>query len=219
MKIKPPTDIPADVLFRNMVATPRPKEILNFRIANAPNVAFYVQAIGSQEIAEVSGLDAGLISKCIVTKGDKPAFSSVESIKKILSVAEYELLVREMHKVLARISPAFNYCDSDEWMARLVEGAKHSSNYLLTKSLGDCYELIIAPNGVWLAQDRPERYFGVPRCKLLDCHWMAYLAAKEIMFPKQNDEKAFVESAKREQNPDTPTVKEIPTRKPKRINK
>lgn len=219
MKIKPPSNISSDALFRKLATTPRPKEQLKFKITSYPDVILFVQAISSQEIAEVSGSDIGLVIKSVIAKSGKQAFSSVESMRKLLTVAEYDSLVTEMHEILARISPAYNYCDHDEWMAKLIEGANSSTNYLLTKSLGDCYELIIAPNGVWLAQDRPERYFGVPRCKLLDCHWMAYLAAKEIMFPKQNDEKAFVESAKREQNPDTPTVKEIPTRKPKRINK
>lgn len=179
MKIKTP-DVASDVLFRTLLATPRPKQALQFRLSGLPNVDLFVQAVGSHEIAySGSNLIAYVLSKCLVLRNGRPAFSSPGKINELLSISEFRRLSQEALDVLAQISPMFSFVDYKEWNAKLDEGARHSSNFLLTHSLGMCFTLAVLPDKI-VTQDHPELYFAIPRNQLLDCHWMAYWAARKV---------------------------------------
>lgn len=200
MFIKTP-DMPSEVLFRQLLATPRPKQALRFHLSAAPEVELIVQAVSSHELADgpSKNILAHMLSKCVVLKSGRPAFSSADRLVNLLSMSEFKQLSQEAFEVLSRISPMVSYVDCKEWSAKLEEGARHSTNFMLTHSLGMCFDLIVMPDRV-ITQDYPERFFAVPRNQLLDCHWLAYWAARKVYKETALDhdsEKRFVAEAKK----------------------
>lgn len=199
MRLQPP-DIKSDRLFRLLLETPRPKQALEFKITGVSNT-LYVQALSSHEVADLSNdnLSAQILTKCLVLKSGKPAFSSAEKLGSVLSMAEFKELNREVSQVMSTISPMLGYCDQAAWNQKLEEGAKHPSNFSLVYSLGMCFDFIVLPDKI-ISKDHPETFFGIPRKELLDCHWMAYWSARKIykeMVLGEGNEQQTVEDLKK----------------------
>lgn len=194
-----PPNIPDDKLFRMMLVTPRPKKLLKCNIMNIP---LYAQAISSNEIVDINSKNieftADYISSSLRLQDGSKAFSNGSSIINLLTVSEFNSLSAEVYDVLAEISPLFHLCDYDAWRKKLSAGANHNSNYMIRLSLGSCVSFTLASDRT-INHDHPERYFNIPRNELLDCHWMAYFAARDIYiknafkpFNATNDESAFL---------------------------
>lgn len=194
MKTQPP-DTSDDKLFRSLLATPRPKRLLNFKLEN---IRLYVQGLAFSEIADIdsSGNEyiADIASACLVLENGKRAFSSGNSMATILSWSEFRKLTDETYRTLIEISPMLHSCDYAAWKAKLESGAAHPSNFIITNALGNCLSFTVLPTKV-ITHDHPEHYFNIPKKELLDCHWMAYWAARSIFKNNvfnENNEEAFV---------------------------
>ena len=180
MKTKAPTNIPPELLFRELLETPRPIRKLNFQLMD---LDLYVQSLSSSELHDCHLLsnentNSAIISKCLVLKNRKKAFSSYQSVKKI-SKTEYDKLKEEVFNHLLEISPIYNFIDLADWYNKLKEGAKHTSNYTIVQGLGSACDLISLPDRV-IFKDKPEEWFDIPRKELIDCHWIAYQAARKV---------------------------------------
>jgi hypothetical protein len=91
----------------------------------------------------------------------------------------FDALQSEVRQAMATISPTSSRCDRNAWHSRLCLGAKDHSNLMDTVALGSSFDVV--PFGKYnRTLDRPERYFGIPVRELLDCHMLAYRAAKAI---------------------------------------
>jgi hypothetical protein len=91
-----------------------------------------------------------------------------------LDAAEVQQLAAEVRAALAAVGPTYAGSDWEAWQEVLVVGARHASMQSTAISLAGCAEY---GHGaiVW----RPEWFWGVPRGKLLDGHWMAFRAARK----------------------------------------
>lgn len=194
-----PPNIPDDKLFRMMLVTPRPKKLLKFSIMDIP---LYVQAITSSEVFDINSKDleftADYINQALRLKDGSRVFSSGSKIINTLTSSEFQSLSSEVYEVLSEISPLFHLCDYEAWRKKLTSGANHNSNYMIRLSLGSCVSFTLTSDRI-INHDHPERYFNIPRNELLDCHWMAYFAARDIYiknafkpFNVINDESAFL---------------------------
>lgn len=185
-RLRPPK-ISDDALLRKLIQLPRPTKTIAFRLQQAKEIPLKVKAISSLELMELqnkaketkSSLDTQLLISTLTLLNGKPAFSSMEKIKSIITMTEYETLLRQVSEALDEISPTFITADYDEWIAKLKRGADHPSNWMLTHSLGGCFVPHVLGDKV-LTLDHPEHFFGVPKNQLLDGHWMAYIAARFI---------------------------------------
>ncbi len=184
--IKPPKIAP-EILFRTLLELPRPIKKISFRLNQAKEVPLLVKAFSSEELAntitlcerEKINLDSQILVSNLILINNKPAFSSVDKLKNIITMTEYDTLLRQVSQVLDEISPTFSTSDQDAWMSLLKKGANHPSNSLLVHSLGSCYTPHVIGEKL-LILDKPQEYFGVPKNQLLDGHWMAYIAARFI---------------------------------------
>ena len=200
MKNKAPKNIAPEILFRQLLETPRPKRKLNIQLFD---LDLFVYAMSSHELHEchlldVENINAAIISKCVYLKNDR-AFKSFETVKR-LSKPEYESLKNQVFDTLVEISPIFNLIDIPDWLKYLEKGATHPSNYVITQCLGSSCDLVSLPDRV-LFKDKPEEWFGIPKKDLLDCHLLAYQVARKIykdsLFKeKETEEKEFESSVK-----------------------
>lgn len=183
MKIKPPSNIEPDVLFRKLLQTPRPMEKIDFTFSHAKDLSLYVKALTSNDFFECKRNEQ-IIQKCLYLSNNKPAFIDTNNLE-FLTYREYQLLFNQIIEKLFSISPFFVIIDYDAWMDILIKGANHNLNYFTVHSLGQCFQYTNLATTL-IIQDFPERYFSIPRNELLDGHWMAYLAAKKV-YKMRND--------------------------------
>ena len=69
--------------------------------------------------------------------------------------------------------------------AVLMKGARHVSNYTITRALGGCMEYAIGMSMMHTAE-RPDRWFGVPLAEMCDAHWFCFRVARRIVAEEQN---------------------------------
>lgn len=92
----------------------------------------------------------------------------------------------EIDELHSGIRAAFDVCcpmygsrfDVDEWIQHLKQGAAESR---FAGPLACCVDYITSPASAPFPIDRPERYWGLPVCDLLDGHWMAFRAARALV--------------------------------------
>lgn len=195
-------------IFRSLLQTPRPIKPLSTQLMG---FSLQVQAISFADIADAFGtdqIDYHAIQQSVLIKG-KPAFSTVEAVKR-LSPTEFRKLRAEVLSTLEQISPMIHVSDPAKWNKILEAGARHSSNFIITQSLGSCFDVIALPTRI-ITKDRPEDYFGIPRKDLLDCHWMAYWCAKRVyqeqLFQDKTEEQVINEAKKESCQYQTTTAK------------
>jgi hypothetical protein len=150
----------------------------------------FVRAVGSREwialhraIGEKSGRDRtdaefALLASVVVDGNSCPAFAP-SSVLRSLYEHEVDGLAEAVSDALAIISPTYAVCDVEKWISYLKEGAKRPENWCDMLSLSGCCSISFGfGKGMVHARHDPETFFGVPRRDLLDCHWIAYHAAR-----------------------------------------
>jgi hypothetical protein len=179
-----PPHEPPERLFRALLAL-RPERSIPWRLVGAEHIPIRVRALRAveQSLASDAGFAvehderrAGVIELELLARSvwtpDGPAFGSAEEVA-LLDEAQLSALADEALPVLAAIAPTFARCDMEAWKDTLVTGAMHPTNLHEAVVLASCVdhnsERILA---------RPDRYWGVPFCDLLDGHWMVYRAAR-----------------------------------------
>lgn len=179
--IRPPADIAPAKLFRLLCATPRPMVALRVRFRFASDQQLFCRALHPREWLEWEDTDDDLetvvITNALCDEKGQPLLGR-ESVF-LLTDAERETVFVECIDALNRIGPSYQRppsirCDIDAWQSALERGAE--ANPSITLSLGTIFE-----GGVDRLVSVPERYFNVPRAELLDGHWMAYRAAREVI--------------------------------------
>lgn len=177
--LEPPKDVAPDVLFRRLCQLPRPGVSIGYRIRGAEQVALSVRAVRA---AEAHCPSPELISEALWT-GSSRAFPSAEAVTRLLGENELAGLSRAVEAALGLCSPLDGLSEWRPWHQKLLEGARHVSNRTMAYSLGSQFDIAGR-----LVLDRPERYFGVPACDLVDAHWFAYRAARAYFFECQSNE-------------------------------
>jgi hypothetical protein len=170
--LKPPKDVPSEVLFRTLLGLPRPSVDISYRLPAAPDVALRVQALTAPEA------DAGppeFVSAALLV-GRQRAFRSAAEASRSLSRPELDALTDAVVHALARCSPIDGWADWREWDPVLLDGARHVANQRVAYALGSQFDVAGT-----LTLPRPERYFGVPGNELVDAHWFAYRAANALV--------------------------------------
>lgn len=179
----PPPDLSPERLFRLLLPL-RPSSALQYRIRCALSVPLLARApSGAEEWAaldaaaeappEVRGSIAQLevLARCLYTPTG-PAFSSAEEVGR-LEEGDVAELAGEVASALDRIAPSYTRSDYQIWAEALEKGARHWSNVGTTVAMASCVDL-----GMGGRVPRPDRYWGVPVCQLLDGHWMIFRAAQ-----------------------------------------
>ena len=169
-----------DSLFRTLAQAPRPRALLEFDLKPILGISLsvYVQALGSWQILPGIAKSA-IMALSLVNQDFEPIFSSVAQLEDSLIESEYRMLFYEVNKALEQISPMIGYCNQAEIMKRLIQGAQHPTNYIITRSLGNCTSYEVVGDRV-ITREHPETFFGVPRWSLVDGQWMAYWAAHKV---------------------------------------
>lgn len=182
---KPPAE-PPESLFRALLAL-RPQRPIAYRLRALPDVPLYVRALRNAEAMEA--VDAGmahpieelrhgrveieLLARCVMTP-DGPAFRSAEDVEDLDS-PEIDALILHAMPALEAIGPTYAKSDVAAWRKVLEEGAEHGANLHDTLVLANCVD-----HGFDANTPRPERYWGVAPCDLLDGHWLAFHAATAV---------------------------------------
>jgi hypothetical protein len=187
---RPPENVPKHLLFRSLIAVPRPRTPLAFRVTCAAHIPLHVRALKSLEYSEVieaadlveieqlttSELTAGLVSACVYT----PRGRAFGSAREVLGLGGEELaaLGLEVLEAIHRVSPVYQRTDADAWRMALKEGAQHRSCFFEALSMYRSCDRV-GMNAV--AFERPDRYYGLPVRELVDGQLMAYSAAVELV--------------------------------------
>jgi len=144
----PPNNIPPEILFRQMLEVPRPKRKLQFKF-DETDVDLYVQSISSEEYHNCcysnlnNTIDFDIISKCLIFKNGEKVFESSNDIKSNILETEFKKLKEEFYPIISEISPVYYFTNSVKWNEKLIEGARHFSNYIAMQALGSCFQLTI----------------------------------------------------------------------------
>jgi hypothetical protein len=182
---KPPAE-PAARLFRSLLAL-RPTRSITYRLRALPEVPLHVRALGNREAMEAVDIGMGhpieelrhgrveleLLARCLMLP-DGPAFACVEDVED-LDGPEIDTLIAHALPALEAIGPSYARSDTEAWRKVLEEGAAHGANLHDAIVLANCVDHGFDANAY-----RPERYWGVPPCELLDGHWMAFHAARVV---------------------------------------
>lgn len=171
-----------ETLFRTLAQSPRPRAKLEFNLNEVlgipSSVRLYVQALGSWQV--LPGIPkSDVMALALVHEDYKSVFATVAQLEDNLIESEYRLLFYEVNKTLESISPMIGYCNQAEIMKQLIEGARHPTNYMVTRSLGNCTSYEVVGDKV-ITREHPETFFGVPRWQLVDGQWMVYWAAHKV---------------------------------------
>lgn len=181
---------PAERLFRSLLR-PLPSKPIRFRFAGVEHPPLVVAAIPAAQVneaADVASLysetqrasvqTAGVIARALRAGGVR-VFCSHEDV---LALPESELLALSVDVLaaLGEICPLYQSLGTDAWTslhARLCEGARHPSNFTASTALGRCFESAGMSGRL---VERPDWYWGVPLCDMLDGHWMVYRACRAV---------------------------------------
>ncbi len=150
----------------------------------------FVRAIGSREwidlhrpIGEKRGRERTeaefVLLSSVVVDADRWRAFDPPSLLRNLYEHEVDSLAEAVGDAISIVSPTYAVCDVEKWIGYLKEGAKHPANWCDMLSLSGCCSISFGfGKGMIHARHDPETFFGVPRRDLLDCHWIAYHAAR-----------------------------------------
>jgi hypothetical protein len=184
-----PPPLPAAVLWRSLLPRQLQRPIL-YRLRAAEATPLFVRA--APAMAEALSHDAGeraagvvealldtttaleLLSLVLHT----PRGRAFPSAGDLAELEEHEIreLASQTRAVLADIAPTTARSNVASWRAELERGAEHPSNIHEASVLATCVD--VTPGGIL---PRPDRYWGLPLCELLDGHWLAWQAARTAM--------------------------------------
>ena len=184
-----PPDLPPERLWRSLLPL-RPERRLRARLRDAAHIPLIVRAIPAmaEQLARDAGLEAaGDVEQLQERLADHevlirvlhtPAGLAFPSLAALGALESHELapLTRETRAALADISPTTARSNGRAWREALTAGARHADNVAEADVLASCVD--VTPNGGFLP--RPDRYWGIPLSALLDGHWMAYQAARDV---------------------------------------
>lgn len=77
-------------------------------------------------------------------------------------------------------SPIVGYCNSDDWLVVLRSGAQAGPNLYAASNAADSRDLVLGWSGR-ARMPRPDRYYGLPVCRLTDGQLLAYDAACSVI--------------------------------------
>lgn len=115
-----------------------------------------------------------ILSRCIVDPSGSQLFSS-NSLHLLTSTQCEQLLYQCKQGYLALPHPA-----SIEGMQALETEARQGRHLTLLFQLGSCYQTQDYKTHTYQI-DRPDLFYGLPPCDLLDCHWAAYQVARKLI--------------------------------------
>lgn len=150
----------------------------------------FVRAIGSRQWIELhrpigekrgrerTDAEFALLASVVVDGNCRPAFDPPALLRSLYE-HEVDRLAEAVSDALTTVSPTYAVCDVEKWIGYLKEGAKQPENWCDMLSLAGCCSISFGfGKGMVHARHDPETFFGVPRRDLLDCHWIAYHAAR-----------------------------------------
>lgn len=177
--IAPPANVSPGRLFRLMLTLPRPVEALDYRLEAAPQAPLFAQALAPLELAEAledDSRDAAIVAAALVDRRGARLVRTRDLL--LLTEREFADLRGAVFAALHRISPSYRLADADAWDRVLRTGAaQHMSTVV---AMGACREAV----GTRIVE-APDKFFGVPRCALMDGHWMAFRAAQRLYEDRQ----------------------------------
>lgn len=136
------------------------------------------RAIGDKHGHERAEAEFVLLSRVIVDADCHAAFDPPSLLRKLYE-HEVDSLAEAVSDALCIVSPTYAVCDVDKWIGYLKEGAKQPQNWCDMLSLSGCCSISFGfGRGAVHVRHDPETFFGFPRRELLDCHWIAYHAAR-----------------------------------------
>jgi len=177
----PPQDVAPERLFRLLAGRDRARWPIEVPALGVSGL--FVLALTGPELAELVDdsleLDSPLerqqrdavIARVVWCDG-APAWPTPDAFDAPEEVAEE--IWRGVVDALSRCSPVYGRCDSVRWEARLRAGARHVSNWQLTRGILDS-ATHIALTDQWVGQ--PDRFYGRPMCDLTDGQLLAFDAA------------------------------------------
>ncbi len=196
----PPSDVPAERLFRLLLRAPRASLPVRLPIAGAEGGAFCFDAevralhplddaAAVDAVAEHSEevraymLGAELTALSLHDAGGRRMFATARAVLD-MDERDADAVIAATVRALRTVSPSLLRCNHDAWLAYLTLGAAHPSNYARAAALAGCTdgreEIVDArgkPVGSRVIQ-RPDRFFGVPIGDMTDGQWLAYRAAR-----------------------------------------
>lgn len=164
-----PTATDPYILFRQCLTLPRPSIEI---VSPWPAYPLRVQALSSSELEDLT--DRALVRFAVIGADGSPAFD--DRLLDRLFPRELEALSWAVRGALERF-PCLGLSDLSRWRRILREGAQDPRNQVAAHALGSSFELTGSGEAVRMI-DRPDRFFGVPTRELIDCHWLAYWAAR-----------------------------------------
>lgn len=194
MRLPPvPTVVSHAVLFRSLLPL-RPSLPLKFRFRGLPNAELHAQAFSPHEanvvhdeaqcLPESERKDrilAAYVANSLVDSLHRRIFASADEVGSF-DESEFHLVSTAVWNALGRVGPLLRHADAEAWHAALCAGAKDPSNAQALYLLSQSYD-VAGMSGRIL--DRPERFWGVPACQLLDGHILVYRAARAVYEERQ----------------------------------
>ena len=136
------------------------------------------RAIGEKRGRERTDAEFALLASVVVDADCRRVFDP-PSLLRNLYEHEVDSLAENVSDALSIVSPTYAVCDVEKWIGYLKEGAKRPENWADMLSLSGCCSISFGfGKGMIHARHDPETFFGMPRRELLDCHWIAYHAAR-----------------------------------------
>lgn len=184
-----PKEISPSDLWRAFLA-PRPRREFHVELSGVGRVRLFARAIGSAEwmsrhsaLARALETDAGraeanFLAGLVLDEGGRALDAD-----DVLALYEHEQasVFAGTIRALRIISPTYAAADIKAWLDRLKEGARSLENLCDALSFGGCCNVSWGfGRGAVHVRDEPEAFLGIPRRDLLDCHWLAYHAARAV---------------------------------------
>lgn len=186
-----PKEISPSDLWRAFLV-PRPRREFTIELSGVGRVRLFVRAIGSAEWVRLHRALVESFEKknargeaeylAALVEDDDGARALSPSDVLSLYEAEQALLFVEASRALRAISPTYASADIGAWLARLKEGAHALENLCDAISFGGCVDVSFGVGrGAVHVREEPETFINIPRRELLDCHWLAYHAARRVV--------------------------------------
>lgn len=118
-----------------------------------------------------------MTAACLRDASGKKVFDSGRTVERVLSASEVRTLEKEIFERLPDYSPMYRLVDHNTWGRVLQAGA--ASLWYIASRLAMSVDVSYGPNVVTTIP-RLDRFFGCATRELLDCHWMAFNASREI---------------------------------------
>lgn len=177
-----PPQLAPEVLFRRMLEW-RPSEEISCLSGNArvqgitalQELAIIDRALAAPKEVQEHRLLCGLIAACVRSDGDL-LFATPEDVGELYE-DEIGKIGEAVTGALERVSPSYVRSDWREWKRVLLAGARHASNAHIAYTLSACFDPVAMSERVI---PRPERFWNAAPVDLLDCHYMAFRAARTV---------------------------------------